>query len=345
MTRNNTQVFDGMSVDHVELYVADLAQSCRWLSDGYGFGVYADSGASAAGVRSIALGHDEIRLLLTSAQGNDHPAAAYVDEHGDGVAGIALRVADAAAAFDEALRGGASPVAGPCEADGVVTAKIMGFGAVVHTFVQRAAGLGERGLPGLALVATEPDAAGVGLSGVDHFAVCLEAGQLVPTVGFYEQALGFRTIFGERIVVGAQAMDSRVVQSSSGGVTLTLIEPDVTREPGQIDSFLKNHGGAGIQHIAFSTDDIVRTVGRMAADGVQFLSAPDAYYALLGERFHLARHSVDALRALDVLVDQDPYGQLFQIFTRSVHPRGTLFIEIIERSGARTFGSGNIKAL
>jgi 4-hydroxymandelate synthase len=183
------------------------------------------------------------------------------------------------------------------------------------------------------------------LHDLDHFAVCLEPGQLDSTVQFYEQVLDFRMIFVERITVGSQAMNSKVVQSVSGQVTLTLIEPDTVGEPGQIDDFVRDHGGAGVQHLAFSTNDIVRAVGTLRDRGLKFLTTPDSYYELLSRRLQLAAHGTRELHELNVLVDEDHDGQLFQIFTRSTHPRRTMFFEIIERLGARTFGSGNIKAL
>lgn len=259
------------------------------------------------------------------------------------MANIALTASDAAGAFTEAVRRGAAAVAEPAERDGLVTASIRGFGDVIHTFVQRPALTDARTLPGFSAVPEEGARFDSGLGAIDHFAVCLEAGQLASTVEFYEKVLDFRMIFEERIVVGSQAMDSKVVQSRSGSVTLTLIEPDTSLDPGQIDKFLKNHGGAGVQHIAFTADNIVESVGLLKSVGVSFLSTPDAYYRLLS--VDLAKHSVSRLRELDVLVDEDHDGQLFQIFTASVHPLGTFFMEVIERLGARTFGSGNIKAL
>jgi 4-hydroxymandelate synthase len=140
-------------------------------------------------------------------------------------------------------------------------------------------------------------------------------------------------------------MESTVVQSRSGAVTLTLIEPDESAAPGQIDEFLKSHQGPGVQHVAFSTRDAVRAVRILGRRGVAFLTTPPAYYDLLRERVHLPDSKVESLRATSVLVDEDHDGQLFQIFTASTHPRHTLFFEVIERQGARTFGSANIKAL
>lgn len=152
-------------------------------------------------------------------------------------------------------------------------------------------------------------------------------------------------IFTEYITVGTQAMDSQVVQSSSGAITLTLLEPDTSRDPGQLDEFVKNFGGGGVQHVAFTSDDIVGSVRRMGAHGTEFLKTPPAYYRLLAERMQPNGHSIEDLLATNVLADEDQNGQLFQLFARSVLPRNTLFFEVIERVGARTFGTRNISSL
>ncbi|MEU9125514.1 4-hydroxyphenylpyruvate dioxygenase [Streptomyces sp. NPDC048506] len=337
---------DRLAIDHIGFAVRDLAEAAEPFTDRYGLTVLARSpGPPEADVHALTVGTDRIRCVLTSADHADHPVARYVERHGDGICDIALRTSDAAAAFHEAVRRGAAPLAGPVERDGVVTASVVGFGDVAHTFVQRPEGSNPALLPGLSPVPGRPGHPDPGLHEVDHLAVCLEPGRLGPTVEYYVRALGFAAVFTERIVVGAQAMDSIVVQNPAGTVTLTLIEPDTTREPGQIDRFLRAHGGAGVQHLAFSSDDIVRSVRLLASRGVAFLDTPSTYYDLIPGRLTLARHSVEELRDLGILADADQDGQLLQIFTRSAHPRGTLFFEVIERLGARTFGSGNIKAL
>nr|WP_314242412.1 VOC family protein [Streptomyces sp. DSM 40907] len=145
--------------------------------------------------------------------------------------------------------------------------------------------------------------------------------------------------------LGTQAVRTTAVRSRSGGVTLTLIEPDITRDPGQINRFLHDHGGAGVQHVAFTTGSIVETVRSLTLSGVEFLRTPDTYYEPLTRRLAPARYTVDRLKAFGILVDADHDGQLFQIFSKSVHPRNTLFFEIIERQGGRTFGGGDITAL
>lgn len=347
MASSGTRIFEDMSLDHVEFYVNGLAAQTDWFVDSFGFSVYAATDASEKEpeVRSVGLGGNRIRLVLTEPLVGDHPGAAYVEKHGDGVADIALRVTDATAAFDEAVRRGARPVSPPAGHGGVVTATIMGFGDVAHTFVQRVGDTDERALPGLRPVEGTASGAGGDLVEVDHFAVCVESGQIDATVDFYRQVLDFELIFTEHIVVGSQAMTIKVVQSGSGAVTLTLIEPDVSQVAGHIDEFLKHHGGAGVQHMAFTAGDIVGAVDSIGSRGVEFLSTPDAYYSLLPERVELGRYSVDELQRLNILVDEDHDGQLYQIFARSVHPRNTFFLELIERMGARSFGSGNISAL
>jgi len=327
-------------IDHVEFYVDDLEESVSGWIDNYGFSV--SGRKQLADHRSVTLQQETIRLVLTKPTSDLHPGAAYLQTHGDGVVDIALRTPDVTAAFKAAVAAGAEPVHEPRlypEAGGsVVKATIGAFGDVVHTLVQHDGTSVQQAANGGALRDGQ-------LLGIDHFAICLSAGRLVPTVEFYERALGFRQIFEEHIVVGAQAMNSTVVQSASGSVTLTLIEPDNRAAPGQIDDFLKSHHGPGVQHIAFSCHDAVRTVQVLSRRGVEFLTTPVAYYDLLDQRISLTTHSLNDLRSTNVLADEDHGGQLFQIFTATIHPRHTLFFEVIERQGAGTFGSSNIKAL
>ncbi|OLZ50901.1 4-hydroxyphenylpyruvate dioxygenase [Amycolatopsis keratiniphila] len=329
-SHESTQNFE---IDYVEMYVANLEVAASGWMDKYDFSVTATD--RSADHRSVTLRHGAIALVLTEPLSDRHPGATYLQTHGDGVADIALRTPDVAAAFEAAVKAGAEPVREPEKrADSVVTATVGGFGDVVHTLIQ--SDVAEEAPRGKG---------GVDLGVIDHFAVCLNAGDLGPTVAFYERALGFKQIFEEHIVVGAQAMNSTVVQSTSGAVTLTLIEPDKTADPGQIDDFIKEHHGSGVQHIAFTSPDAVRAVKELSARGVEFLKTPDTYYDLLGERIELETHSLDDLRETKLLADEDHGGQLFQIFTASTHPRKTIFFEIIERQGAGTFGSSNIKAL
>jgi 4-hydroxymandelate synthase len=343
--------------DHVEFYVGDLAEAASTLLGGYGFRLTGREAyaAAAAGQRSSLFEQGQIKIVLTCATSADHPALGYVSRHGDGVAVIAFRTDDVRQAFSDAVAGGALPVFGPVFSgvgdDSVGTAEVSGFGDVVHRFVQRT-GRGAEFAPGTIEAAggdDAPDPADQADDGLlrflDHVAVCLPAGQLGQTVNFYRDAFGLTVIFDERIEVGGQAMISKVVQDASGRATFTLIEPDLTREPGQIDDFLQAHDGAGVQHLALGTSGIATAVRRLSARGVPFLTAPDGYYRALEGRLGTLAIPVEVLQEVNVLADRDQWGQMFQIFTRSRHERSTFFFELIERQGARTFGTNNIHAL
>ncbi|MEU2742271.1 4-hydroxyphenylpyruvate dioxygenase [Streptomyces sp. NPDC007095] len=352
-SREGDQI-DDFELDYVEMYVQELESQAAVWRDRFGFDEVAVGGSPEQGFRSVVLCQGAMKLVLTQATAEYHPAAAYVLAHGDGVANIALRTGDVPAAFAQVVVNGGRALAVPERHEGgdvAVSATVTGFGDVVHTLVQRrdpgGAGLpqGYRRLPTRTEPAASGDGDGLRLLAVDHFAVCVGAGELEPTVDFYGAALGFREIFAERIAVGSQAMLSKVLQSPSGTVTFTVLQPDPAVGAGQIDGFLKEHGGPGVQHIAFATEDAVRSVGTLIGRGVEFLVTPSAYYGLLADRVMPTKHALDDLRRLNILVDEDHAGQLFQIFTRSTHARRTLFFEVIERSGAETFGSSNIRAL
>jgi 4-hydroxymandelate synthase len=333
-------------LDHVVFYVADLDARIEEMVTKLGFSIVATGDPAEGDHKTVALQQAHIVLVLTQGLSDEHPATGYVDAHGDGVADIVLGTSDVHAAFESMVAAGARTSAAPGAICGTVTAAIHAFGDVRHTLVQRSAGAGGSALPpGLVAVEGKTPSASTGLREVDHIAVCVESGELGPTVDFYESVLGFNQIFEEKVVVGAQAMNSTAIRSASKDVTFTILEPDTSRAPGQIDAFIENHGNAGVQHLAFSTDDIVKSVRAQRRNGVDFLTAPASYYELLAGRMDLISHTVSELAKLNVLADADHAGQLYQIFTRSTHPRETYFTEIVERLGAETFGSGNVKAL
>ena len=339
-------------IDHVEFCVGDLDRSAAQLCGAFGFQVHGRGGAGGGqdGERSVLLRQGHTRLLLRQGLTGQNAATQYVSRHGDGVAAVAFSTDDVGAAFAMAVAGGAAPVTPPSFAsrDGarVGTATVCGFGDVLHRFIERS-GPGDEFAPGVVDM-VEPRPAAVAeplLEAIDHLAVCLPAGELGSTVRLYQEAFGLSQIFDERIEVGGQAMISKVVQDSAGEVTFTLIEPDLTRDPGQIDEFLESHDGPGVQHVAFRTADIIGTVATLSGRGVGFLTAPDGYYRALEGRLGAVAIPTGRLQEHNVLADRDRWGQMFQIFTTSVHERRTFFWEFIERRGALTFGSKNIKAL
>lgn len=348
VTSSDKNVFEDLQVDHVGFYVNDADAVAGWFSRGLGLEVLSSSARRLddQSELAIAVGRAQIRFLLTQPLREDHPGSAHLERHGDTPADIALTVADASAAFAEAVRRGARPLTPPARHGSLVTATIAGVDDLSHTFVQRDAGAPALALPGQQSVPqVRRTGEGTGLERIDHFAVAIESGCIDDTVAFYRDVLDFELIFSELIEVGTQTMMTKVVQSRSRGVTFTLVEPEPAPDPSHLDQFLKNHGGGGVQHIAFHTADIIRSVDVVSGNGVEFLSAPGSYYDMLAQRLTPKRHETDELRRRNVLVDEDHDGQLYQIFTRSVHPRGTLFYEVIERAGSHSFGSGNIKAL
>lgn len=341
---------DIRSIDHIELFAEDAERVAVQFRDAYGFAVHGRGNPETglAGCRSILLRQGDITLLVTTPIGDEHRAAEYLRRHGDGVAAVGLAVADAEAAFAEAVERGAVPVAPPDvvgpKGASVTFASVSGFGDVEYRFTSREAADASFA-PGV--IEENDDAAPADglLEVIDHLAVLVPAGELEGTVRYCQEVLGFTQTFEEQIQVGNQAMDSKVVESASKNVTLTVIEPDTTRDPGQIDRFLEAHGGAGVQHVAFLTSDIAESVRATSARGVRFLATPDSYYDALPGRLGNVGVPLDTLQQLNILADRDHWGVMLQIFTESDHPRRTLFYELIDRRGARTFGSNNIKAL
>jgi 4-hydroxymandelate synthase len=341
-----------LDIDHIELYVGDAIAVARSLCAAYGFRAYGHGGPDTGlpGQRSVLIGQGDIRVLLTSGLHKDHPASQFVARHGDGVAVTAFRTDSAAAAYADAVAAGGSGIRPPCtwedEQACVVTAEVAGFGDVVYRLVERR-GSGAQFQPG-AIEMRPGAAAGADddlLRVIDHAAVCVPAGELDSTVAFHEQVFGFAVTFVEYIEVGEQGMMSKVVQSPSGGVTFTILQPDLSRRPGQIDDFLTWHDGAGVQHVAFLTNDIVHAVRTFTGRGVEFAVTPSSYYDMLAARLGATDIPVEALRPLGILVDRDHWGQMYQIFAKTTHIRRTYFLELIDRHGARTFGTSNIPAL
>lgn len=350
-----TKPSEDLHVSHTELYVSDATATAAQFVDGYGFHVYAEAARTDHGgrSRSLALRQGAVVLVLTEPLDAAHAAAGYLDRHGDGVVDIALLTSDARSAFERALSRSALPHTAPAEEDGWVTATLhSGFDDVRHTLVQPPAGDTRPGpLPGFRPVATEGATRGTtrlgtpGLTLLDHVAVSVPVGQLAPSTEWYERVFGFESIYQELMVQDKEAMDSKAVRSPSGELTFTVLSPSADHDPGHIGDFLDRHGSGGVHHLAFATEDIVRATARMREGGVAFLSTPDTYYDRLTERLDHTQHPVEALRDAGILADEDHAGQLYQIFTRTTHPRRTLFFEVVERIGAETFGNGNVRAL
>ena len=296
-----------------------------------------------------------IRLVLTSALAPEHPVARHVALHGDGVGVLALAVSDARAAFASALARGAEAAAEPRtledERGAVDVAAIRTYGDTVHAFVARGRYDGPF-LPGFRDSGphTAPGPAGlpVGLLDVDHCVGNVALGEMDRWVRFYESVLGFEllvTYDDADISTQYSALMSKVVSGGGGRVKFPINEPAPGRRRSQVDEFLDYYRGPGVQHVALTTDDIVATVRALRRRGVDFLAIPNDYYATLEARVGPIAEDLATLQELGILVDRDDEGYLLQIFTKPVHDRPTLFFEVIQRRGARSFGKGNFRAL
>jgi len=338
-------------IEYIELFVGNAQQAAHFYRWMFGFTPVAYAGPET-GVRdrvSFVVQQGNIRLMLTSAVDPDHPIAEHLKLHGDGVKDIALTVQDAAHIFAETVRQGARPIAEPAQVEypgGCLTRATVGlYGDTVHSFIQREHTNGTGAfLPGFQPLKIAP-AASTGLTEIDHLAICLDRGSMNEWVDFYKQALGFTQLHEEVIETEYSAMNSKAVQGADGRIKFVLIEPASSKRKSQIEEYLSSYHGAGVQHIALLSEDIVTTIRVLQENGIDFRRTPAAYYDKLTDWVGAIDADVEALRELNILADRDQWGHLLQIFAKPAQSRPTLFCEIIQRNGARGFGSGNIKAL
>ena len=338
-------------IDHVELWVGNARQAAHFYTRAFGFREIAYAGLET-GTRdrvSHVLEQGRIRLVLTGALQSDSAIAAHQHRHGDGVKVIALSVPDVDRAYREATTRGADSVEEPhdlSDEHGTVRlATIKTYGETLHTFVGRRDYKGAF-LPGYEAVERGEDS-GM-LLGIDHIVGNVELGHMNEWVKYYEDVFGMREMIhftDEAISTEYSALMSKVVTDGRGVVKFPLNEPAEGKRKSQIDEYLEFYEGAGAQHIAVATRDIVGTVAALRERGVEFLTIPEAYYDEVPSRVPEVIEQLADLREQGILVDRDDEGYLLQIFTKPIGDRPTVFFEIIERHGARGFGDGNFKAL
>jgi 4-hydroxyphenylpyruvate dioxygenase len=346
-------VFPINGTDYIEFYVGNAKQAAHYYQAAFGFRLVGYRGPET-GVRdraSYLLQQSKIRLVLTSPLGPDGPIADHVLRHGDGVRDIALWVDDARDAYRKAVERGARgiqpPVAQKDEQGEVVVGAIAIYGDTIHSLVERR---NYRGLflPGFQPRETHYQAPETGLLYVDHCVGNVELGQMNVWVSFYESVMGFKNLISfddEDISTEYSSQMSKVMSNGNERIKFPINEPAKGKKKSQIDEYLQFYGGPGVQHLALATNDIVRTVTALRDRGVEFLSVPTTYYRELQGRVGKIDEPLDVLEELGILVDRDPDGYLLQIFSKPVEDRPTLFYEIIQRKGARSFGKGNFKAL
>lgn len=347
-----------LGTDYVEFYVGNAKQSAHFYKTAFGFQSYAYAGLET-GLKdrtSYVLKQDKIRIVLTTALNSDSPIGEHVKKHGDGVKVIALWVEDARKAFEETTKRGAKPFMEPTvekdEHGEVVRAGIYTYGETIHIFVERKNYNGDF-LPGFREWKSDYNPASVGLKFIDHMVGNVGWNQMNQTVKWYEDVMGFvnfLTFDDKQITTEYSALMSKVMSNGNGRIKFPINEPAEGKKKSQIEEYIDFYEGAGVQHLALATDDIIKTVAELRARGVEFLPPPpQAYYddipRRLGVHMDIMKEDIKELQRLSILVDADEEGYLLQIFTKPVEDRPTLFYEIIQRMGAKGFGAGNFKAL
>jgi len=354
VSTNTTQDFLPLNgTDHIEFYVGNAKQSAYYYQTAWGYELVAYSGPET-GVRdraSYVLQQQKIRLVLTNALSPEHEISKHHLLHGDGVKVIALWVDDARKSFEETTKRGAKPVQEPTvikdEFGEVVISAIATYGETIHKFIERKNYTGAF-MPGYIAKKSTVPVKPVGLKHIDHCVGNVELGKMNEWVKFYEDVMGFKlllTFDDKDISTEYSALMSKVVSNGSGYVKFPINEPAAGKKKSQIEEYIDFYRSAGLQHIAIATDDILTTVAELRARGIEFLHVPDAYYDEVWDRVGTINEDVNAVRKLNILVDRDDEGYLLQLFTKPVQDRPTVFYEIIQRCGAKSFGKGNFKAL
>ena len=339
--------------DYVELYVGNAKQSAHFYKTAMGFQSHAYAGLET-GLRdrtSYVLVQDKIRLVLTTPLTSNSPVSEHIKKHGDGIKVIALWVDDARKAYEETMSRGATsyfePTVETDEHGEVVRAGIHTYGDTVHIFVERKNYKGVF-MPGFVKWESEYNPTGMGLKFIDHMVGNVELGAMNKWAEFYGRVMGFANLitFDDKdISTQYTALMSKVMSNGNGRIKFPLNEPAAGLKKSQIEEYLDFYEGPGCQHIAVATDDIVFTVSEMRRRGVEFLHVPGTYYDTVLDRVGEIVEDIRTLKSLGIMVDRDEEGYLLQIFTKPVEDRPTLFFEIIQRKGAKSFGKGNFKAL
>ena len=339
--------------DYVEIYVGNAKQAAHYYKTAFGFQSLAYAGPET-GVKdrsSYVLVQNKMRLVLTTALQPEHPISEHVKKHGDGVKVLALWVDDAYKAFEETTKRGAKPYLAPetltDEFGELRRSGIYTYGETVHLFIERKNYTGPF-MPGYRKLESEYNPEPTGLLYVDHCVGNVGWNQMNKWVKFYEDVMGFKNILtfdDKQISTEYSALMSKVMSNGNGYVKFPINEPAEGKKKSQVEEYLDFYQGEGVQHVAIATNNIVETVTALSQRGVEFLKVPGTYYDDLLNRVGQIDEDIEPLKKLGILVDRDDEGYLLQIFTKPVEDRPTLFYEIIQRKGAKSFGAGNFKAL
>ena len=350
---SNKDNFPILGTDHIEFYVGNAKQSSLYYQHCFGFKLKAYKGLETGSreVTSYMLEQGKIRFVLSTALSPDHEITKHVAQHGDGVKVLALEVPDATKAYNDAVANGAESAMAPEKIEDehgyVVISAIYTYGETIHKFIERSHYNGVF-LPTFVAKTNEVKLPAMNFKFVDHCVGNVPLGEMNKWVDFYKKVMGFHVLltFDDKdISTEYTALMSKVVSNGNGFIKFPINEPAKGKRKSQIEEYLDFYYSGGVQHIALATDDIIDAVSKLRSTGVEFLYVPDNYYDTVLDRVGHINEDLDALKNLNILIDRDQDGYLLQIFTRPVEDRPTVFYEIIQRVGAKSFGKGNFKAL
>jgi 4-hydroxyphenylpyruvate dioxygenase len=342
-----------LGTDYVELYVGNAKQAAYYYKTALGFQSLAYKGLETGSRDTVSyvLRQDKITLVLTSPLNSQNPINQHIVKHGDGIRAYAITVEDATKAFEETTKRGGIPFLEPTkisDKDGeIIMSGIRTYGDVVNMFVERKNYKGTF-MPGFRKWESSYNPEPTGLKYVDHAVGNVELGKMNEWVEYYEKTMGFYNLitFDDKdISTEYSALMSKVVSNGNGYIKFPINEPAEGKKKSQIEEYLDFYEGPGVQHLALATGDIIHTVSEMGKRGVEFLTVPASYYEELRDRVGDIDEEIGILQKLNILVDRDEEGYLLHIFSKPAQDRPTLFFEIIQRKGARSFGKGNFKAL
>ena len=339
--------------DYVEFYVGNAKQAAHFYKTAFGFQslAYAGPETGMKDKASYVIRQNKLTFVLTTPLKPGNPIADHIQKHGDGVKVLALKVDDATSAWNETTRRGGKSYMGPTslkdDSGEVVISGIHTYGETVHLFIERKNYAGIF-MPGFVAWNSAYNPPGTGLLYVDHCVGNVGWNQMNPWVKFYEDVMGFRNILtfdDNDISTEYSALMSKVMSSGNGFVKFPINEPAEGKKKSQVEEYLDYYDGEGVQHVAIATADIVKTVTELQKRGIEFLKIPESYYKNALDRVGKIDEDIEPLSKLGILIDRDKEGYLLQIFSKPLQDRPTLFFEIIQRKGAKSFGKGNFKAL
>jgi len=341
--------------DHIEFFVGNAKQSAIYYQYALGFKLKAYLGLETGSKdkTSYFLEQGNIRFVLTTPMNSGSFISKHIEKHGDGVRDIAFIVDDSEFCFNAAVKSGAEPVISPVKIEDkngfIIRSAVKTYGDTIHSFIEKKNYKGDY-LPGYIEVPekTLPGIQEAGLKAVDHIVGNVYEGEMDKFAKYYKDVLGFERLISfddKDISTEYTALQSIVMQNHSGKVKFPINEPAKGKRKSQIEEYLDFYESQGVQHIAMATNNIIETVGTLRQRGIEFLTVPKSYYEEVAKRVGEIKEDVKTLSELGILIDRDEYGYLLQIFTKPVEDRPTLFFEVIQRRGAKSFGKGNFKAL